>query len=100
LGIDDMIYLAVKRGKLLVWKDLKANSAAKRTTSAHVFISSFYQWRSLFATKSELLKAIDDLRTVLNATTDTLQRAFIAHIGKNEVSRKAKKPTSSTATSQ
>jgi hypothetical protein len=61
LGIDDMIYLAVKRGKLLVWKDLKANSAAKRTTSAHVFISSFYQWRSLFATKSELLKAIDDL---------------------------------------
>jgi hypothetical protein len=39
----------------------KANSAAKRTTSAHLLATSIND-EALFATKAELLKAIDDLK--------------------------------------
>jgi hypothetical protein len=38
-------------------------SQQQSKTTAHVFISSFINDEASFATKSELLKAIDDLRT-------------------------------------
>jgi hypothetical protein len=93
LGIDDMINILSSK----TWKAPRLKGFKKLIQQQNEQLLTYLLAASIneasFATKSELLKAIDDLRTYATVQLKArhfLQRAFIAHIGKNEVSRKAK----------
>jgi hypothetical protein len=57
------VYLAAKHGKHHAWKDFKANSAQNEQLLLTYLLAASINDEASFATKAELLKAIDDLKT-------------------------------------